>query len=91
MADPIDDHIDEQVWLAQQEFVRKELWTEAEWAEARQIADETWGSHRSDLYLYDAENALRELHYRRWQRRWAAEEWWLALWRRVAAAGWHES
>jgi hypothetical protein len=53
--------------------VERERWTDEDWATARLAADAAWGAHRSNLYLYDAERALRERHYRRVEARLAAE------------------
>jgi hypothetical protein len=51
----------------------RERWTEDDWAAARRAADAAWDAHRSNLYLYDAERALRERHYDRTHARLAAE------------------
>ena len=48
-------------------------WTDFDWNAARRLADAAWDAHRSNLYLYDAERALREQHYRRTAARLAAE------------------
>jgi hypothetical protein len=54
--------------------VARERWTDSDWTAARELADVAWDAHRSNLYLYDAEEALREQHYRRTASRLAAEE-----------------
>jgi hypothetical protein len=53
--------------------VARERWTEEDWRAARRRADVAWDAHRSNLYLYDAEQALREQHYLRTAARLAAE------------------
>jgi hypothetical protein len=53
--------------------VARERWTDEDWTAARRLADAAWDAHRSNLYLYDAERALREQHYRRTAARLAAE------------------
>jgi hypothetical protein len=54
-------------------ILARERWTDEDWTAARELADTAWDAHRSNLYLYDAERALREQHYRRTAVRLAAE------------------
>jgi hypothetical protein len=54
-------------------WIARERWTDADWLAARCAADEAWDRHRSNLYVYDAERALREQHYRRTDARLAFE------------------
>ena len=71
----------ELVWREHEEWLRRrarlaverERWTDEDWTAARALADTTWDAHRSNLYLYDAERALREQHYRRTAARFARE------------------
>ena len=53
--------------------VARERWTDEDWNAARRLADAAWDAHRSNLYLYDAERALREHQYRRTAARLEAE------------------
>jgi hypothetical protein len=53
--------------------VERERWTGADWAEARRVADAAWDANPVGLYLYAAEEALREQHYRRTTARLDAE------------------
>jgi hypothetical protein len=69
--------------------VERERWTDDDWAAARLAADVAWDAHRSNIYLYDAERALREHHYSRVQARLAVEarfgvEWLLGVLERTA-------
>jgi len=51
----------------------RERWSDADWIAARTLADAAWGAHQANLYVYDAERALREQHYWRTSARFAAE------------------
>jgi hypothetical protein len=53
--------------------VERERWTDEDWTVARALADVAWDAHRANLYLYDAERALREQHYLRTAARLAQE------------------
>lgn len=53
--------------------VLRERWTDGDWAAARLLADRAWDAHRSGLYLYAAEQGLREQHYLRTAARLAHE------------------
>lgn len=66
---------DHERWLTRhaRAVIERERWGGHEWAEVRRVADAAWNVHRSNLYLYDAERALREYHYRRVEARLAAE------------------
>jgi hypothetical protein len=71
----------ELVWREHEQWVKRhalmlvarERWTDFDWNAARDLADAAWDAHRSNLYLFDAERALREQHYRRTDARLAAE------------------
>lgn len=74
--------IDQLVYRAHQEWrerharlaVTRERWTDADWAEARRLADAAFdASNGRNLYLYAAEEALRVRHYERTAARLAAE------------------
>jgi hypothetical protein len=76
-----DERVSELVWREHEQWrqrhtiliVARERWTDEDWTAARELADTAWDAHRSNLYLYDAERALREQHYRRTAARLAAE------------------
>lgn len=53
--------------------IERARWTGDDWLAARIAADAAWNRHRSNLYLYDAERALREQHYERTRARLAVE------------------
>lgn len=53
--------------------VVRERWREDEWTAVRLAADAAWDDHRSNLYVYDAERALREHQHRRIDERLAFE------------------
>jgi hypothetical protein len=78
-------------WLADRPrlAVERERWSDDDWAAVRLAADAAWDAHRSNLYLYDAEKAVRERHYDRYDARLAFErrhgvEWLLGVLRRTA-------
>jgi len=90
--------VDERVWQEHERWlhrhirlaVMRERWAEDDWAAVRLAADTAWDAHRSNLYLYDAERALREHQYRRVNARFLAEarhgvEWLLGVLERTAA------
>jgi hypothetical protein len=92
--------LDARIWRGHEQWldarrrlaVERERWADADWAAARLAADTAWDAHRSNIYLYDAERALREHHYSRVQARLAVEarfgvEWLLGVLKRTAVPG----
>ena len=73
--------LDARVWREHEQWlerrarlrVERERWTEVDWATARLAADAAWDACPDGLYLYAAEQALRERHYERTHARLAAE------------------
>ena len=73
--------IDALVWQKHEEWLQRHArqcvawhrWTDADWQAARLLADALWDRHRSGLYIFDAERALREQHYDRVAARLAEE------------------
>ena len=58
-----------QQWLQQHQeaIISREQWTRTDWETARLAADTAWEHNPSGLYLYRAEQALRDQQYRRVQ------------------------
>jgi hypothetical protein len=77
----VNESIDAVVWREHEAWledharlaVERERWTDDDWLAVRSAADAAWDAHRRNLYVYDAERALREQHYRRTDARLAFE------------------
>jgi hypothetical protein len=65
--------IDQSVWREHERWLQEHArrcvewhrWGDPDWKTAQAAADALWDRHRSGLYIFDAERALRETHYDR--------------------------
>jgi hypothetical protein len=73
--------VDRSVWREHERWLEEHAcscvawhrWSDVDWEAAQAAANALWDRHRSGLYIFDAERALREQHYDRVAARLAEE------------------